>query len=207
MTIIEVYDGRAEFAKLFNENIDVRMELLRRGFMSSSVEGAPPKPPSSQPQAPPNLLRQESIATSRLLQILFLVCENSVYSPELRKLAETKLQTCFTRVVQRYLRKDSFLTSERSFKPSSSAQQAPLNTLEVTEAEKDLRSFHPIVLQGLRKVLEWPKASAGKHFPWIFPLLTALIESANRDVHAVLRKIFEKHVVNLMQLQPFARLD
>ena len=202
MTIIEIYDGRAEFAKLFNENIDVRMELLRRGFMRGNAETSP-----SAPQSPPNLLRQESIATSRLIQILFLVCENSVYSQDLRKMAENKLKTSFTRVVQRYLRKDAFLTAEKTFKPASPQQKKSESRLDISEGEKDLRSFHPIVLQGLRKVLDWPKASAAKHLHWVFPLLTALIECANRDVHAMLRKIFEKHVVDLLQLQPFASLD
>lgn len=151
---------------------------------------------------PPNLLRQETQALGRYILLLFKVCELN-YQRELQQ----QMQETLTSLFKRYLHQDRVLTAEQTFLPMPATRGQPTETLSEGEARRELRSFTPIIVQCLRGILDWDEKQVQRNIQWLFPLLTALMECASRDIHAVVRRIFEVQVTKLIPVLDYEKLE
>jgi hypothetical protein len=224
MAVLATMRASVQFARDFNDDLSLREALQRRGFMdgpplarrNSLTSVTAVAQPAHDGGPLPTLLRQETLALSKYLSLLFRL-DSEVSKPEptrvtvitadgareVRRLLEQSLH----QLLMHYLFQDRMLSAEydRENRPTLPTGHARRDSYvaahEESEAEVDLRFFTPVVLLALREVLEWDTATSVRtNLPWLFPLLTALLDCGNREVHAALRKIFEQKISTLLGL-------
>mmetsp|Transcript_9988 Transcript_9988/g.12465 ORF Transcript_9988/g.12465 Transcript_9988/m.12465 type:complete len:219 (+) Transcript_9988:17-673(+) len=209
-TVFSIFEACAKFAASFNDNMPLRVELLRRGFMTSKEINIQNKPP--------NLLRQETVSLGRYMQLLFIVKEekNALgISLTLEKEVDARLKEVFSTLFRRYMRKDNefrnvFEEYQTSRKPGESeADENSRLKLQLTELETELRQFLPLVVQSLQGMMKWEASTKvvngemsemRKQLEWVYPLLTEMLECSSKELRTVLRRIFEIKIGPLLGL-------
>jgi len=197
LTLLDAISSSVRFARSFNDDLALREQLQKRGFMQAS---STPKSSSGKPSTPkaPSLLRQETLGLSKFLTLLFKLDGDS--QRDLIHLDETTLthvrsllETDLHRLFMHYLFQDRMVSAEREQKSLQSSK-------EESDAEVDIRFFTPVVLQSLKEVIAWDIKTIQKNLAWLYPLLTALLDCGNREVHTSLRKIFDQKISQLLGL-------
>ncbi|GBG26811.1 Brefeldin A-inhibited guanine nucleotide-exchange protein 1 [Hondaea fermentalgiana] len=199
LQVLDLIERSAAFSHEFNDDLSLRQELQRRGFMSDDTTGAPP-----------SLLRQETMALGRYITLLFRAdgdAEKIGLSTDTVSGVSSRLEQTLHSLFMHYLFQDRVRTAELEQMDSSSAsrdatarRQARGSAVTESEAEVDMRHFTPVVAQSLHEVLHWDVSKMKRQLPWLYPLLTALLDCGNREVHAALRQIFDQQVSKLLGL-------
>mmetsp|Transcript_410 Transcript_410/g.501 ORF Transcript_410/g.501 Transcript_410/m.501 type:complete len:1858 (-) Transcript_410:37-5610(-) len=187
LLLLDMIQKSVDFARGFNDDLALRVELHKRGFMSNDVNV-------------PSLLRQEALALTRYIHLLFKLNgkdSNLRLSDEANKEIDRRLEERLHNVFMHYLFQDRMLSAEKE-----QGEQYYAN--EESEAAIDMRFFTPVVVLSLKQVLEWKLEVTRRNLPWLYPLLTALLDCGNREVHAVLRQVFEVNISRLLGLDAVA---
>jgi len=194
--LVKVLDQIADsiaFARKFNDDLRLRLDLQKRGFMSDNSDGLPP-----------SLLRQETLALDRYIHLLFRCTSEPKLHLSMveREGIEKALEKTLHKLFMHYLFQDRvrIAENEQDNQASSVEGDAATITNSESEAELDLRFFTPVVAQSLHEILLWDIEEMRRNLQWCYPLLTALLDCGNREVHAALRQIFDQQISALLDL-------
>ncbi|CAK9112528.1 Brefeldin A-inhibited guanine nucleotide-exchange protein 1 (Brefeldin A-inhibited GEP 1) (ADP-ribosylation factor guanine nucleotide-exchange factor 1) (p200 ARF guanine nucleotide exchange factor) (p200 ARF-GEP1) [Durusdinium trenchii] len=200
--LLKMIKRSIDFARSFNDDLPLREELATRGFMhgdqSEAYTGRRRGSTASHVNSIPTLLRQETTALGRYLHLLFRANSASTtnkvtLSAGAQSDIEKRLEETLHSLFMHYLFQDRVLSAETE-------RHERLASIEESEADIDFRFFTPVVSDGLHEILEWDITTMKKHIAWLYPLLTALLDCGNREVHAALRRIFDEQISKLLGL-------
>jgi len=122
------------------------------------------------------LLRQETMAISYYIRILFRMYAETVKDAEWRnQIAEDRLIGRCKNVLQEYLEK--------------SADQ---NSQKETYLKRVVMSYTQIIVQVLKGLNDLTDTQFSKHLPLFFPLLSELVLTESKDIRAVLKDTFAR---------------
>jgi len=200
LQMLDSIEESISFSNEFNDDLQLRQELQKRGFMADDASS----------NVPPSLLRQETLALGRYITLLFRSdgdAEKISLSADAVSSISMRLEKTLHTLFMHYLFQDRMRTAELEQMDNSLAsrdisvrRQARGDSLTNSDAEVDMRYFTPVVAQSLHEVLHWDISKMKRQLPWLYPLLTALLDCGNREVHAALRQIFDQQISKLLGL-------
>lgn len=190
MVLLGALQRSFEFAQEFNQQIELRQTLKRRGFMQEMRQL-------------PGLLKQEREALSCALKILFQVQEDARMvqvvddAPPLDRL----IALCST-VLKNFVAKEQLL-QEHTDAPAEPANEGAAREREAAAVETEtarevlglVRIISEVVVQGLRQL---PPERFAMCAPQLFPLLSELSCVASREVRVALRDLLTEQIAPLV---------
>jgi len=184
LSSLEAIYNTVKFSRQFNDDLGLRIELFKRGYSHGHSKAGYP-----------TLLSQETLALTRYINLLFrLYAEFEVGLLDLTSETTTEMERMLEEVMHTVLM--HYLFQDRMI----SAGTDDGDIMEKEDLEYDFASYTPVVLLSLRQVLDWDVNNIKRHLQWLYPLLTALLDCGNREVHTLLRQIFDQQISKLLGL-------
>lgn len=188
VTVLDALQRSFEFAQEFNQQIELRQTLKRRGFMQEMRQL-------------PGLLKQEREALSCSLKILFQVQSDARMqeSQHASQSVERLMSLCST-VLRNYVAKEQLL-QEQTEAPAEPTTEGAAREREAAavETEREVMGLVPIisevVLQGLKQL---QADRFARYAPELFPLLCQLTAVTSREVRVMVRDVLKEQVTDLV---------
>eukprot|EP00811_Abedinium_folium_P011141 NODE_2030_length_2308_cov_14.290692.p1 GENE.NODE_2030_length_2308_cov_14.290692~~NODE_2030_length_2308_cov_14.290692.p1 ORF type:complete len:706 (+),score=208.91 NODE_2030_length_2308_cov_14.290692:3-2120(+) len=185
MVLLDALQKSYEFAQAFNQDIELRQELKRLGFMKEM-------------KMLPGLLKQEREALRCSLKILFQVqIDRRIQNSPLLAEALDRLMSLCCAVLRNYVRKEQSLQeqSEQPVEGADNQQEQVTPSHAVVETERELLGLVPIISDVILRGLENLAPDRFRGFVVeIFPLLCDLTALSSCEVRAAVRDVFISQV-------------